>query len=444
MGSSEANLYGSWNARDYLQGKFMMTDRTGKRPRTFYAQAKLGADDNRYAFTPVAFYSTETHYSVVKAMAVMEIQTFYQVGRDKYPKKCPLPGHGGEWPPEVPAIDSGPLSGSVDIDKLCTLVEFFAQKGYPILCVFNYGTTFKGAYDDVENATKKLMPILKKYGLDEREIRVTNPNHPHISKKVTRKGYWFHVDGALGASYVPFMKMAFHKGLTAINPPPNFDFSIPYVCSLNTSGHKWPGAPWPCGIYMTKTGLQLLPPSDPEYIGSPDTTFAGSRNALSALNMWTYISTNSYDAQVEKVLHCLTLTDYTYEKLQKINKSQDIWLEYSRLALSIQFKKPNDQITYKYSLAVETLKVDHEDRTYVHMYIMSNTTKELVDNLLYDLSQPNAFESEEERKKKKAANDDDDDKKPLQHGIIIHKKNAVLKDATKVLMEWPRDGRGFL
>ena len=26
MGSSEPNLYASWNARDYLQGKFMMTD----------------------------------------------------------------------------------------------------------------------------------------------------------------------------------------------------------------------------------------------------------------------------------------------------------------------------------------------------------------------------------------------------------------------------------
>ena len=74
MGSSEANLYGMWNARDYLQGKFMMTDKTGKRPRTYYVQAKPSDDDNKNAFTPVAFYSSETHYSIVKAMAVLEIK----------------------------------------------------------------------------------------------------------------------------------------------------------------------------------------------------------------------------------------------------------------------------------------------------------------------------------------------------------------------------------
>ncbi|MFD2284413.1 hypothetical protein ACFSUJ_34900 [Streptomyces lusitanus] len=49
------------------------------------------------------------------------------------------------------------------------------------------------------------------------------------------------------------------------------------------SGHKWPGAPWPCGIYMTKVKYQISPPSQPEYIGAPDTTFAGSRNGFSPL-----------------------------------------------------------------------------------------------------------------------------------------------------------------
>ena len=447
MGSSEANLYGMWNARDYLQGKFMMTDKTGKRPRTYYVQAKLAASDNTNAFTPVAFYSSEAHYSIVKAMAVMEIKTFYQLGKELYPGQCPIPGE--DWPEEVPAQESGKWGGSVDVDKLVALVNFFASKGYPILCIFNYGTTFKGAYDDVETATSRLITeCLEPNDLNERTILVRNPDHPAIIKRVKRKGYWFHVDGALGASYVPFIKMAFKAGRTSIEPPPNFDFSIPYVCSINTSGHKWPGAPWPCGIYMTKTGLQLLPPSDPDYIGSPDTTFAGSRNGLSAVNWWTYISTNSYEAQVEKVVHCLALTEYTFNQLKKMNK--EIWLQYTPLTLSIQFKKPNDEITYKYSLAVETMPYGDGQRTYIHLYIMSNVTKEMINNLLYDLNQPNAFDStpspvpNKARAAKGDDDDDDDGKGRFRHGIVLRKKNAALRGATKVIMEWPRGGRGFM
>ena len=442
MGSSEANLYSSWNARDYLQGKFMMTDKSAKFPRTFYVRAKLTAGDNANAFTPVSFYSQDTHYSLIKAMAVMEISTFYEIGSTKYPGQCPLDGTNGEWPLQVPSLNTG----SVDIDKLVKLVEFFAKEGYPPLIILNYGTTFKGAYDDVKTATDRIIPILTKYGLDKRVIKVTDPADPSIVKRVIRKGYWVHVDGALGASYMPFLKMAFKRGLTKIAPPPDFDFKIPHVCSINTSGHKWPGAPWPCGIYMTKTGLQLLPPSDPEYVGSPDTTFAGSRNGLSALNWWTYISTYNYDSQVKKIVNCLELAAYTYVELKRF--PQDIWLEYSPLTLSIRFKKPNDEITHKYTLAVETILEEDEERTYIHLYIMGHVTKALIDNLIADLKSPGAWESDDTQKKKRrkgARDDDDNDKeKPLRHGLVVRKKDAGLRKGTVTMMEWPRQGQGFL
>ena len=445
MGSSEANLYASWNARDYLQGKFMMTDRSVKNPRVLYMRAKLSPKDSPNAFTPVAFYSQDTHYSLIKAMAVMEISTFYQIGSTEYPGQCPLAGTNGEWPLEVPSLSTG----SVDVGQLVELVEFFAKKGYPPLIILNYGTTFKGAYDDVKTATDKIVPILALYGLNQRIITVTDPDDPSIEMRVRRKGHWFHVDGALGASYMPFLKMAFMKGLTDITPPPDFDFKIPHVCSINTSAHKWPGAPWPCGIYMTKTGLQLLPPSDPEYVGSPDTTFAGSRNGLSALNWWTYISTYNYDAQVKKVVTCLALAAYTHRELEKFQ--QDIWLKYSPLTLSIRFKKPNDEITHKYTLAVETIPEDGEEHTYIHLYVMGHVTKELIDSLLTDLRSPGAWGPEPKEKTKRtkkfgAKQRDHDDSKemPNLHGLVIDKKSAGLKKGAVAMMEWPRQGRGFL
>ena len=433
MGSTEANLYASWNARDYLQGKFMLTDKREKY-RVSYMRAKYFPNNNKNAFTPVAFYSEDTHYSLSKAMALLEINTFYQIGNTEYPGQCPLAGSNGDWPLEVPSLSTG----SVDIDQLVQLVEFFAKKGYPPLIILNYGTTFKGAYDDVKTATDRIMPILTQYGLNERIITVTNPDDPSAEKKeVKRNGYWFHVDGALGAGYMPFLKMAFKKSLTNVNPPPDFDFKIPYLCSINTSGHKWPGAPWPCGIYMTKTGLRLLPPSDPEVIGSPDTTFGGSRNGLSALNWWTFISTNNYDSEVNKVVNCLRLVAYTYEELKKF--PQDIWLKYSPLTLSIRFKKPNDEITYKYSLAVETITEEGKKCKYVHMYVMSHVTKELIDKLLTDLRSPDAWESEPEekmkRKNKFGAGHDGDKEMPNLHDLVINGKSAGLIKGDVALME---------
>ena len=411
----------------------MLTDKREKY-RVSYMRAKYFPNNNKNAFTPVAFYSEDTHYSLSKVMALLEISTFYQIGSTEYPGQCPLAGSNGDWPFEVPSLSTG----SVDVNQLVQLVEFFAKKGYPPLIVLNYGTTFKGAYDDVKTATDRIMPILTKYGLNERIITVANPDDPSTEKKeVKRNGYWFHVDGALGAGYMPFLKMAFKKSLTNITPPPDFDFKIPYLCSINTSGHKWPGAPWPCGIYMTKTGLRLLPPSDPEVIGSPDTTFGGSRNGLSALNWWTYISTNNYDSEVNKVVNCLRLVAHTYEELKKF--PQDIWLKYSPLTLSIRFKKPNNKITYKYSLAVETITEEGKKCKYVHMYVMSHVTKELIDKLLTDLRSPDAWESEPEekmkRKKKFGAGHDGDKEMPNLHDLVINKKSTGLIKGDVALME---------
>ena len=424
MGSTEANLYGVWNAHDYLQGKFMMEDRSSpENPRTYYVRAKIRRNQSENALTLVAFYSQDTHYSLIKAMAVMEIN--YSVGSSKYPRECPFNWIGdplhkdGDWPPEVPSLDSG----SVDIDKLVKLVDFFAKKGYPPVIIMNYGTTFKGAYDDVKTATERIMPILKTQGLDTCKITVTDPDTGE-SKEINRNGYWFYVDGALGASYMPFIKMARLQNLTNANildPAPDFDFKIPYVCSINTSGHKWPGAPWPCGIYITKTGLQLLPPSDPAYIGSLDTTFGGSRNGLSCLNWWTYISAYNYDLQIEKVSHCLEMVAYTYKELSTKITGRDIWLACTKLILSIRFKKPNGKITHKYTLAVEKMRVNGEERTYVHIYMMNHVTKDTIDSLVKDLQSSDAWESDQVIAKKKAAllAQIGNEKRPRGYGLAL-------------------------
>lgn len=437
MGSTEGNLYGMWNGRDYLAGKFLLDDPDAEaeakkasedgRPRSIprrliYQQARA-TEENPNAYTPVAFFSEDTHYSLTKATRTLEVKTFYELGTELYPNDCPIAEPDGTWPKEVPSSNRNEGPGSIDIEALAVLVEFFASKGYPILVCFNYGTTFKGAYDDVEAAGKALMPIFEKYGLYEREVYY-DPAHP--DKHDTRNGFWFHVDGALGAAYMPFVEMAY-KRQQIKQRGPNFDFRLPFVNSISMSGHKWIGAPWPCGIYITKTKFQLRPPDDPEYLGSPDTTFAGSRNGFSAMIFWDYLAKNSYEAQIEKALYTEELAQYAYQQLVNLEQrlGKDLWVEYTPLSLTIRLRQPNDEIVFKYSLSCEELYVSREKRKYCHIYMMAHVTPELIGELIADLGQPDAF--------------------PEQNLGISEPQTEIFaaNNAMKKLIHVPHNGRGF-
>jgi histidine decarboxylase len=391
MGSSEGNNYALWNARDYLSGKTLMVepDKHGHVAGNLTWVQDTAPVHNQNAYSPVAFYSQDTHYSVAKALRVLNIPTFYEVGTKMYPWANPLKP-GEPWDLEVPSArgsGGGDGPGSIDIDKLITLVEFFARVGHPILINLNYGSTFKGAYDDVETACSRLTnEVFKKYHLDKRKIRygLDNNGNELIDE---RTGYWIHVDGALGATYGPFLEKAITAGRLNEGRLPKFDFRIPEVCSIVTSGHKYPGAPWPCGIFMTKANLQMQPPAQPAVIGSPDTTFGGSRNAFSPLIMWNFLARHSEQAQVDMITRAEQIAAYAAEKLAKIPGKWEV--ARTPYSLTVRFRKPKDEtIVHKYSLATVPLRNEsgggHTD--YAHLYVMPHVTKELIDQLAKDLA----------------------------------------------------------
>jgi histidine decarboxylase len=402
MGSTEGNLYGLWNARDYLAGKALLDDPAQAATATAAAAAgRLGTvlrkliwhqaavpEGSPNAYTPVAFYSVDTHYSIIKIMRILNVNTFYELGTARYPGQCPITSDG-DWPQEVPSQGGALGPGTIDIEALASLVDFFAARGYPIIVNLNYGTTFKGAYDDVEEVGRVLMPIFKKYGLDEREV-VYDPGQ---GLKDIRTGYWIHVDGALGATYMPFIEMA-HAAGRIPSRGPNFDFRLPFVHSISTSGHKWVGAPFPTGLYMTRVKYQLNPPSNPAYIGSPDTTLAGSRSGLAPAVLWSYLANHSYEAQIDRALRTEALATYAFEQLKKLEQElgKDLWVQRTPLALTVLFRQPNPNLVFKYTLSCETLETDDgEIRDYAHVYMMENATREKIDALIADLRQPDAF-----------------------------------------------------
>ena len=393
MGSTEGNLHALWNARNYLSGKYVSSCKQSKGilSNYHYSQCILPAH-NPNAFSPVIFYSHEVHYSFMKATEALVIPSFHEIGTQKYPKECPL---GGDWPLAVPCVGGDGGSGAIDIEALKMLVNFFSAKGHPIIVIFSYGTTSKGAYDDVKAAGEALVPILKKNGMYERK-------HYYLAESINsdayiiRKGFWFHIDGALGTSYAPFLQMAHQNGLTELTPPPIFDFWLDFIASVVTSGHKFIGIPWPCGIYISKTEFQLRSPNKAHvsYIEAPDLTLAGSRNAHSALALWSYISTYSYEEQARRATEALKTAIYAEKKLKNLETDikQDLWVMHSPASLAVGFKRPNAWILGKYHITGSSLYVDGEWRQYVFIYTIDGELKiPKIDELIEDLHSPDAF-----------------------------------------------------
>ena len=392
MGSTEGNLYAMWNARDYLSGKYMSgVGKESKRAHSSYLYKQFKCPtDNPNAFSPVAFYSHETHFSIGKSLDAVAVTTFYEMAIEKYPDDCPL---GGEWPMTVPCEGSDAGSGAIDIKSLATLVDFFSAKGHPIIVIFNYGTTFKGAYDDVKSAGEALVPILKKNGMYECTYQLNCSTDPNTC--VTRKGFWFHVDGALGAAYAPFLQMAYENGVTELKPPPIFDFRLDFVSSIVTSGHKWIGTPWPSGIYISKTEFLLRPAKESQiaYLNTLDLTLSGSRNGHSVIVLWSYISTHSYEEQAKKAITALEIAVYTERKLKELESEikQKLWVMRAPASLAVCFKRPSQKIMIKYSLAGQWLCIDGEWRQYAHVYSSCGVTKSKIDEFVDSLRMHDAF-----------------------------------------------------
>ncbi|WP_338885862.1 pyridoxal-dependent decarboxylase [Xenorhabdus sp. TH1] len=378
MGSTEGNLYALRNARDYLAGKALWIDSNSNN----YIEQGTYLGGNENSLSPVLFYSEDTHYSIDKAKDILALPTFAEIGESRYPGQCPIATNNGKWPTKVPSLPTG----SVDLVKLSTLVEFFASRGFPIAINFNYGTTFKGALDDVSGAIELLLPILEKYGLKNRTLQITLENGKIV--KSHRNGYWFHIDGALGAVYGPFLEKAREQGIDiGVGTLPSFDFRNP-IHSIVTSGHKEMGTPWPTGVYLTKQKY-LLSFLSVDYIGAQDSTLAGSRNGFSALLLWHYLARYSYNDQIEKIVHRLWMSENVYQKLRALSDELDLDLHVHRspLSLSILFLCPNNDIVEDFSLSTEA----KNGIRYAHLFVMEHVTDELINQLIMALRQSGAF-----------------------------------------------------
>ena len=127
-------------------------------------------------------------------------------------------------------------------------------------------------------------------------------------------------------------------------------------------------------------------------MGSPDTTFAGSRNGFSPMVLWDYLAKHSYEDQMTSACKAQELAAYTETALRELSSKieKDLYVARTPLALTVRFRMPSWRYATKYSLSTE--QFDGDPRMFADVFLMPGVTTEMIDELIADLSTPGAFE----------------------------------------------------
>lgn len=204
----------------------------------------------------------------------------------------------------------------------------------PAIFFANIGTTMFGATDDILGIKK-------------------------IIQETALKSSFFHFDAALSGMILPFHRET--RGL----------FS--HADSIAISGHKFIGAPFPCGAVLTKTDHQGFLSSEVSYINAKDTTISGSRNSLTPLLMYQYFCKYGYAGIAEKVSQCMEKTEKALDLFQK-HRIKSWKNPYS---ITLVFEKPPKKILDRWQIACEG--------PWAHLVLTDSVDLSTVESLLEEI-----------------------------------------------------------
>ncbi|CDW79072.1 histidine decarboxylase [Stylonychia lemnae] len=338
-GSTESNLQGIYFAREYFKN---------------------------YKHVPV-LYSSKAHSSLNKSIYYLRMNSFNQIAKTldlKIPREL-LESGMIDWPERLPVLEDG----QVNVEQFQLMLKPFAEHQIPIVISLTAGTTSGSAFDN----TRKVIQALHSY-----EFYTDNRNH------------WIHIDGAWCGPYARFLEMAAENqnlGLPrdAIKNA-QFDFSFEEVKSITTSIHKWIPSPFPSSVLLIRD--KTLMPSDhlqEIYIRGQDYTLTTSRSGHAPLFTWDYLMSKTLNEHIEEAVYSYQLAKYLKHQLQEIEVKLgiDLKIQLSEIGLNIRFKKPSDEICYKYALMV----LGEE----AVVFIMPDKTKELCDMFQRDIFDDQLF-----------------------------------------------------
>lgn len=225
-------------------------------------------------------------------------------------------------------------SGEIDYEDLRETLKI--HRDVPPIIFANIGTTMTEARDDVRRIVRMM---------DELAIRQR----------------YIHSDAALSGGYVGFL-----------NPRPPYDFEDG-ADSVAVSGHKFLGAPIPCGVVIARKRNVARIARAIDYIGSLDTTISGSRNGITPLMLWYRIQELGIPGIRERIAHSLELAQHLVDRLRRA--SIDAWRNPN--AITVVFPPPSAGVRAKWQLATAG--------PISHAIVLPNVTREQVDALADDL-----------------------------------------------------------
>ena len=182
----------------------------------------------------------------------------------------------------MPAVTVRALpDGRMDLRDL--RVALRQHRDRPAVVLANIGTTMTEAVDDVAAI---------------RRVLADTP----ISRA------FIHADAAL--SGLP---------LALLPPEPRiaFDLADGADC-ISISGHKFLGAPFPCGLVVTRRSLKARLGGSVELLGTHDTTIGGSRSGHAPLILWYALHRYGLDGLRNRVRYARDMAAYTIDQLDHI------------------------------------------------------------------------------------------------------------------------------
>lgn len=231
-------------------------------------------------------------------------------------------------------IKSDP-DGRIDLEDLRETIKI--HRDAPPIIFANVGTTMKGAVDDLEGVRQ----ILEDLAIPQ---------------------CYIHADAALSGMILPF-----------VDDPQPWDFRAG-VDSISISGHKMIGSPLPCGVAVAdKRNVDRIA-RRVEYVGTLDTTIAGSRNAITPLFLWYAFRTVGPDGFRRRIQECFRLADYAIQRLKQVGRNA--WRH--RNSVTVVFDRPSDELVSKWQLAAQ--------HKLAHLIAMPHVTRQLIDRIIDDVA----------------------------------------------------------
>ena len=266
----------------------------------------------------ILYASQESHYSVFKAARM------YRMDAEK-----------------IKTLETG----EIDYDDLKR--RLISNKGRPAILNVNIGTTVKGAVDDLD----LILAILNETGYSEDK-------------------FFIHCDGALFGMMMPFIGDGSDSATVTFKKP---------IGSVSVSGHKFVGAPVPCGVVITRFKYVMALSTDVEYLNSRDATIMGSRNGHAPIYLWYTLTRKGYDGIKKDVEKCMRNS----RTLKQMLLEAGVKATLNDLSNTVVFERPKEEaFIRKWQLACEG--------GIAHVVVMPNVDIEKLELFVLDLVESRA------------------------------------------------------